>query len=29
MCNYTGIIHHGLKEKDRIHVLLIAEELGF
>jgi hypothetical protein len=29
MCNYTGIIHHGLKEKDRIHVLLIAEDLGF
>jgi hypothetical protein len=29
MCNYTGIIHHGLKEKDRIHVILIAESLGF
>jgi hypothetical protein len=29
MCNYTGIIHHGLKEKDRIHVLLVAQELGF
>ena len=29
MCNYTGIIHHGLKEKDRIHVLLVAEQLGF
>jgi len=29
MCNYTGIIHHGLKEKDRIHVLLVAESLGF
>jgi hypothetical protein len=29
MCNYTGIIHHGLKEKDRIHVILLAEELGF
>lgn len=29
MCNYTGIIHHGLKEKDRIHVLLVAEPLGF
>jgi hypothetical protein len=29
MCNYTGIIHHGLKQKDRIHVLLIAEDLGF
>jgi len=29
MCNYTGIIHDGLKEKDRIHVILIAEDLGF
>jgi hypothetical protein len=29
MCNYTGIIHHGLKEKDRIHVILLAEDLGF
>ena len=29
MCNYTGIIHHGLKEKDRIHVILLNEELGF
>ena len=29
MCNYTGIIHHGLKEKDRIHVILLSEELGF
>lgn len=29
MCNYTGIIHDGLKEKDRIHVVLIAEDLGF
>ena len=29
MCNYTGIIHHGFKEKDRIHVILLAEELGF
>ncbi|HWP68441.1 MAG TPA: lactate utilization protein [Rectinemataceae bacterium] len=29
MCNYTGIIHDGLKEKDRIHVILIPESLGF
>jgi hypothetical protein len=29
MCNYTGIIHHGLKEKDRIHILLLPESLGF
>jgi hypothetical protein len=29
MCNYTGIIHHGLKEKDRFHILLLAEPLGF
>ncbi|MCX7028306.1 MAG: lactate utilization protein [Spirochaetes bacterium] len=29
MCNYTGIIHHGLKEKDRIYVILLAESLGF
>ncbi len=29
MCNYTAIIHHGLKEKDRIHILLLPESLGF
>jgi len=29
MCNYTAIIHHGLKEKERIHVILLAEEIGF
>lgn len=29
MCNYTGIIHHGFKEKDRIHIILIPEDLGF
>ncbi|HWR10547.1 MAG TPA: lactate utilization protein [Rectinemataceae bacterium] len=29
MCNYTGIIHDGLKEKDRIHVILLAEALGY
>ncbi|MCE5257335.1 MAG: lactate utilization protein [Spirochaetaceae bacterium] len=29
MCNYTGIIHDGFKEKDRIHVVLIAEDMGF
>jgi L-lactate utilization protein LutB len=29
MCNYTAIIHDGLKEKDRIHVVLVAKELGF
>jgi hypothetical protein len=29
MCNYTCIIHDGLKEKDRIHVILIAEDMGF
>jgi hypothetical protein len=29
MCNYTAIIHDGLKEKDRIHVVVVAKELGF
>lgn len=29
MCNYTAIIHDGLKEKDRIHVVIVAKELGF
>lgn len=29
MCNYTGIIHHGFKEKDRIHIILLAEDMGF
>jgi L-lactate utilization protein LutB len=29
MCNYTGIVHHGMKEPGRFHVILVAEELGF
>lgn len=29
MCNYTGIIHHGMKEPGRFHVILIAEALGY
>ncbi|MDP3178702.1 MAG: lactate utilization protein [Spirochaetaceae bacterium] len=29
MCNYTAIIHDGLKEKERIRVVLVTEELGF
>ncbi len=29
MCNYTAIIHDGLKEKDRFHVVVVAKELGF
>lgn len=29
MCNYTTIIHHGMKFKGRISIIMIAEELGF
>ena len=29
MCNYTTIIHHGMKFEGRISVVLIAEEVGF
>lgn len=29
VCNYTGIIENGRKEKGRIVVIVIAEELGF
>lgn len=29
ICNYTGIIHNGKKIKNRITVIMVAEELGF
>ncbi|WP_234122782.1 lactate utilization protein [Clostridium hydrogenum] len=29
VCNYTGIIRNGRKEKDRITIIMVAEELGF
>jgi hypothetical protein len=29
MCNYVGIVQHGLKEPGRFRIVLIAEELGF
>lgn len=29
MCNYTTIIHHGRKEKGRISIIVVAEDLGF
>lgn len=29
MCNYTSIIHHGMKVEGRISIILIAEETGF
>lgn len=29
MCNYTTIIHHGMKFEGRITVVLVAEEAGF
>ena len=29
MCNYVGIVNHGMKESGRFHIILIAEELGF
>lgn len=29
MCNYTTIIHHGMKFQGRISVVLIAEDIGF
>ncbi|MFA6506904.1 MAG: lactate utilization protein [Treponemataceae bacterium] len=29
MCNYVGIVNHGMKESGRFHIVLVAEELGF
>lgn len=29
MCNYVGIVNHGMKEPGRFHVVLVAEALGF
>lgn len=29
MCNYTTIIHHGMKFEGRISIVLIADEAGF
>lgn len=29
MCNYTAIIHHGMKFEGRISIVLIADEIGF
>lgn len=29
MCNYTSIIHHGMKVEGRISVILVADEAGF
>jgi L-lactate utilization protein LutB len=29
MCNYVGIVNHGMKESGRFHIILIAEALGF
>lgn len=29
MCNYTTIIHHGMKFPGRISIVLIAEDIGF
>lgn len=29
MCNFTGIIHHGMKIEDRINIIVVAEEAGF
>lgn len=29
MCNYVGIVNHGMKEPGRFHLVLVAEELGF
>lgn len=29
MCNYTTIIHHGMKFPGRISIILVAEDIGF
>ena len=29
VCNYTGIVHNGRKFPGRIHIILVAEELGY
>lgn len=29
MCNYTTIIHHGMKFENRIHIILVAEDTGY
>ena len=29
ICNYTTIIHNGRKVKDRITIIMTAEELGY
>jgi len=29
MCNYVGIVNHGMKESGRFHIVLIADRLGF
>lgn len=29
MCNYVGIVNHGMKEPGRFHIILIADALGF
>ncbi|MBC7765949.1 MAG: lactate utilization protein [Hyphomonadaceae bacterium] len=29
MCNYTTIIHHGMKYEGRTTIILVAEEIGF
>lgn len=29
MCNYIGIVNHGMKESGRFHIILVAESLGF
>lgn len=29
MCNFTGIIHHGMKVEGRINIIVVADEAGF
>lgn len=29
MCNYVGVVNHGMKEPGRFHIVLVAEPLGF
>lgn len=29
MCNYIGVVNHGMKESGRFHIILVAESLGF
>lgn len=29
MCNYTTVIHHGMKFKNRINIIVVAEEVGY